>query len=98
MHLQIFDCKSKYSIYNLYHFSIKKKEKIKHLKLPLKVIIFYSREKIRFNCKPNLKKDKLANFWLDIINKINYKILVVILYTSLELKSKKIELVQKYFK
>lgn len=44
-----------------------------------KVITIYFGKKIRFDYKNNSKYNKLANFQLDIINKINYKTLVVIL-------------------
>lgn len=50
------------------------------------VIIICFREKTILNCKNNYKCNKLANFWPDIMNKINYKILVVILYISSKLK------------
>lgn len=37
-----------------------------------------SRKEARFDCKNNYKCNKLTNFWLDIIGKINCKTLVII--------------------
>ena len=55
-----------------------------------KTVIVCSKEEARLDCKNNYRCGKLANFWLDIINKINFKMLIVILYTSLRLRSKKV--------
>ena len=55
-----------------------------------KVVTVYFREKTGFDCKYNHRYGKLANFWLDIINKINFKTLVVISYTSSGLRSRKL--------
>ena len=43
-----------------------------------------------FDCKINYEWNKLANFWLDIISKINSKILVIILYILSGLRLKKV--------
>lgn len=60
------------------------------MKFLFKAIIVCSREEKRFNSNNNYKYSKLANFWLNNNNKINYKILVVLLYILLGLESKKI--------
>ena len=62
---------------------------MRHIKFLFKAIIIYFKEEKRFNCKINYRCNKLANFWLDYISKINYKMLVVLLYTLLELESKR---------
>lgn len=54
-----------------------------------KVVTVCFGETARFDCKNNHGCSKLPNFWLDIISKINYKMLVVMSYTSLEFWSKK---------
>lgn len=41
-----------------------------------------------FDYKNNYGRGKLANFWLDNINKINYRTLVVLSYISLKLCSR----------
>lgn len=69
---------------------MKKKEKIRRIKFPPKVVIIYFGEKARFDWKKNHGHNKLANFWLDIINKINCKTLVVMSYTSSGFGSRKI--------
>lgn len=59
-----------------------------------KAITICSRKKIKFNCKNNHRYSKLVNFSLDIINKINCKMLVVILYILLPgLQLEKVQLV-----
>lgn len=65
--------------------------------LPKVVTICFEKE-IGFDCKNNNGRGKLANFRLDIISKINYKTLVVILYTSSWLRLRKVKLVQRNFK
>ena len=55
----------------------------------LKTITICSAEKEGFNCKNNHGYGKLANFWLDNISKINYRILIVLSYILLGLRSKK---------
>ena len=60
-----------------------------------KAITICSRKKERFNYKNNYRCSKLANFRVDNISKINCRMLVVLLYTLLELGSKKVQLVQK---
>lgn len=60
------------------------------VRLLLKVSIVYFEEKIRFNFKNNYKYSKMANFLSNIIHKIDCKTLIVILYTLLELRLKKI--------
>ena len=47
-------------------------------------------EKKRFDCKNNHGYNKLVNFQLDNINKINCKIIIVLSYTSLGLGSRKV--------
>lgn len=51
------------------------------MKFPPKAITIYSEEKVGFYCKNNPKCGKLANFRLDTISKINFKTLVVMLYS-----------------
>lgn len=58
-----------------------------------KVSIVYFEEKIRFNSKNNYKYSKLANFLSNIIDKIDCKIQIVISYTLLGLRLKKIQAV-----
>lgn len=53
-------------------------------------MIIYLRKKAGFYYKNNHRYNKLANSRLNIISKINLKILIVILYTLLELESKNI--------
>lgn len=55
-----------------------------------KVIIVCTNNKAGFNCKNNYGHYKSAIFWLDIINKANFRLLVVISYTSLGLRSRNI--------
>ena len=45
-----------------------------------KAVTVYSKEEEGFDCKNNHRHGKLANFWLDNISKINYKILIVLSY------------------
>ena len=78
MHLQIFDYKNKYGVYNFCLFSIKKKEKTKRMRFLPKAVTICFEKKEGFNCKNNYKYTKLANFWLDNSSKINYKRLVVL--------------------
>ena len=47
-----------------------------------------------FDYKNNHKCNKLANFWLNKISKINYIILIIISYTLLLLESRKIPLIK----
>lgn len=53
-------------------------------------LTIYFKKKEEFNCKNNYGRNKLANFWLDNISKINYTMLIVFLYTLLKLSLKKI--------
>lgn len=69
-----------------------------HVRFLPKVLIIYFREKAIFDCKHNYKRSKSANFWLDSISKINCKRLVVMLYTLLGLRLKKIKPVRRDFK
>lgn len=48
-----------------------------------KALIICFEKKVEFDCKNNYGYNKLANFWLDTISKINFKIPVIILYTLL---------------
>ena len=91
MQLWIFNYNSKYDIYNFYYFFIKKKEKIVYIKVLLNVITIYFRKIVRFNYKNNHGHNKLDNFGLNIISKINYKILIIISYTLLGFKLRKIQ-------
>lgn len=54
----------------------------------LKVIIIYIDKKTGFNYKNNYKYYKLANFYPDTISKINFRLLIVMLYILSELKSR----------
>ena len=98
MHLQIFNCNSKYGVYNSYYFSIKKKEKMWYMTFLPNAITVYSREKAEFDYKNNYRYGKLANFWLDTINKIKSKILIVMSYILSGLGLKKVEPVWSIFK
>lgn len=60
------------------------------MKFPPKVVTICSRKKKGFDCKNNHKYSKLANFWLDNINKIKCRMLIVLLYTLLGLESRKV--------
>ena len=57
-----------------------------------------SRKEEGFDCKKDHRRGKSVNFRLDNISKINYRTLVVLSYTSLELRSRKVQLVQRVFK
>lgn len=54
-----------------------------------KVITVYFKKK-QFNYMNNYRYGKSVSFYLDIINKINYKILVIISYISSELRLRKV--------
>lgn len=60
------------------------------MKFLFKAITIYFRAKKQFNCKNNYRYSKLADFKLDNISKINCKILIIILYILLRLRSKKV--------
>lgn len=77
-------------IYTTFIIFLQKKKKIVYIKFLPKLVTVYSKIKAEFDYKNNHRCSKLTNFQLDIINKIHYKILVVILYTSLELRLKKV--------
>ena len=55
-----------------------------------KAITICSGEEKEFDYKNNYECNKSANFRLDNISKINYRILVVLSYASSELESRKI--------
>lgn len=55
-----------------------------------KAITIYTNKKAWFNYKNNYKYYKLATFGLDTIKKIYFELLIMILYTSLGLKSRNI--------
>lgn len=57
------------------------------MKFPPKVVTVYFREEKGFDCMDNYGRSKLANFWLDNINKMNCKTLIILSYTSLGLRS-----------
>lgn len=59
-----------------------------------KVITVCSRKEEEFDCNNNYGYGKSTNFRLDNISKINYRMLVVFLYTLSELGSRKILLVR----
>ena len=61
-----------------------------HVRFPPKVVTVYSREKKAFDYKNNYQCNKLANFWLDNISKINCRMLVILSFTLLELGLRKI--------
>ena len=63
-----------------------------------KAVTICSREKKGFDCKNNHRCNKSANFRLDNISKINYRMLVVLSYISLGLELRKVELVWRFFK
>lgn len=63
------------------------------MRLMFRVITVFSRENVRFDYKKNHRYSKLANFQLDIIVKINCKTLIIISYTSLELKLRNVQTV-----
>lgn len=61
---------------------MKKKEKMAYVRFLPKVVISCSKEEAEFDYKNNHGCGKLANFWIKIISKINFKTLVVMLYIS----------------
>lgn len=61
-----------------------------HVRFLLKVITVCFRDKVGFDCKNNHRYSKSTNFWLNIIDKINCKILVVMLYILSRLRLRKI--------
>lgn len=69
-----------------------------NVRFPPKFVTICSGEKVGFDYKNNHRGNKFANFWLDIIGKINCKMLVFISYTSSELGSRNFQLVWKNFK
>lgn len=68
MHFKIFDCISKYVIYNFYYLFIETKVKMRYIKFLLKPITICLEKKARFDNKNNYKYSKLANFWLVIFS------------------------------
>lgn len=97
MHLQIFDCNSKYNVYNFYDFSIKK-EKMWYMTFLIKAVTVWFRKIAGFDYKNSHRFNKLTIFQLNTISKINFRILVVISYISWGLRSRKAQLVWKVFK
>ena len=63
---------------------------MRYIRFLSKAVTVCSEKEKRFDGKNNHKYNKLANFWLNNISKFNYKILVVLLYTSLEFRLKKV--------
>ena len=61
-----------------------------YVRFPPKTINICSGEEEGFDYKNNHGCSKSANFRLDNISKINCRILVILLYTSSRLKSKKV--------
>ena len=61
-----------------------------HMKFLPKAVTICSGEEKGFDYKNNHRYSKSSNFWLDNINKINCKMLVVLLYISSGLGSKKV--------
>lgn len=74
------------------------KEKMAYIRFLSKVVTVCFGEKTRFDCKNIYGYNKSSNFRLDITSKINCKTLVVIPYTLLGLRSRKIKLFWKNFK
>ncbi len=77
-YLQIFDCNNKHGAYNSYHFSTKRKEKIRCMRFLPKAVTVCSGEEKRFDCKNNHGYGKSANFRLDNIGKFNCRTLVAL--------------------
>lgn len=61
-----------------------------YMRFPPKVVNVCFRKKVEFDYKNNYMYNKLANSWLNIISKINCKILIVILYILFKLGFRKI--------
>lgn len=57
--------------------------------LPKAVTVCTGKDKT-FDYKNNHECNKSANFWLDNMSKINCKMLIVLLYTTWRLRSRKI--------
>ena len=57
---------------------MKRKNKMGRVRFPPKTVTVCSGEKKGFDYKNNHGYDKSANFWLDNISKINYKMLVIL--------------------
>lgn len=51
-----------------------------------KAVTVISGEKAGFNCKNNYRYYKLANFWLNTISKVNFRLLVIIISKFLKLE------------
>ena len=68
------------------------------MRFPPKALIVYSENKTEFDYMNNQRCNKLTNFWLDIISKMNFRMLIVMLYISLGLRLKRSQTVQKVFK
>lgn len=64
--------------------------KMWYIRILPKAVTISSREKAGFNYKNNHKNSKSANFWLNTINKINYKIWVVMSYALSRLELRKV--------
>lgn len=55
---------------------------MRRVRFPPKIVTIYSRGKKGFDCKNNYKRCKRPHLQLDNISKINYRMLVILLYTS----------------
>ena len=60
-------------IYNPYHFSTKKKEKIVSMRFLPNIVTVYSKDKVEFDYKHNHGRSKSDNFRLDSIKKNQLK-------------------------
>lgn len=63
---------------------------MRYIRFSPNTVTIYFKEKNRFDYKNNYRRGKLDNFWLDNISKINYITLVILSYTLLGSKSRKI--------
>lgn len=68
-----------------------------HVRFSPKTITVYFENKKRFDYKNNHGCSKSANFYLDNISKINYRMLVILSYTLSKLRLKKIQLNRRVF-
>lgn len=73
-------------------------KKYETYKILSKSITIYANEKALFNGKNSYWYSKSADFWLDIISKINCIVVVIISYMSLKLRSHKVKSLWSNFK
>lgn len=55
-----------------------------------KILSIYFGKRAKFDCKNNYGHNKLTNFSLDTISKMNFRILVIMSYILLRLRLKKL--------